>query len=157
MDLPPPVPAVTPPVDAGPVRLARATRAAAWASLLLYLVAGLLAVIPVRMPEEIPDCGTPVAYLLEAPVDVVPTEDGRFLADDGSIVTLSEDATREARDRPCQERIARLAVPAAILIVVATVTGLVAFAVELFVVRPRQRRVLRAALDDTAPPPPPEP
>lgn len=157
MDLPPPVPAVTPPVAAGPVRLARATRAGAWGSLLLYLVAGLLAVIPLGMPEDIPDCGTPVSYLLQAPIDVVPTEDGRFLAEDGSVVTVSEDAAREARDRPCRERIARLAVPAGILLVVATVIGLVAFGVELFVVRPRQRRVLRAALDDGAVSPPPPP
>jgi hypothetical protein len=149
VDLPPPPPAVPPPAD-GPRRLARAALAMAWASLLLYGVAALLLVIPVEVPE-VQDCGTPVSYLLEGPVDVVPTEDGRFLDEQGEVVTLDADATREARDRPCRERIAALAVPAAALIVVATLVGLTAFVVELFVVRPRQRRALAAARDDAAP------
>jgi hypothetical protein len=133
---------VPPPAD-GPRRLARATLAAAWASLLLFGVGALLLVVPVEVPE-VQDCGTPVGYLLEGPVDVIPTEDGRFLDEDGEVVTLDADATRDARERPCRERVAELAVPAALLIAVATLVGLVAFVVELFVVRPRQRRALAA-------------
>lgn len=150
MDLPPPIPAVPPPAD-GPRRLARATLAGAWASLVLFGIAVLLLVIPVEVPE-VQDCGTPVGYLLEGPVDVIPTEDGRFLDEEGEVVTIDADAAREARDRPCRERIARLAVPAAVLIVLATLVGLVAFVVELFVVRPRQRRAIAAARDDLTSP-----
>ena len=155
MDLPPPPPAVPPPAD-GPRRLARMTLAMAWASVLLFGVAALLLVIPVEVPE-VQDCGTPLSYLLEGPVDVIPTEDGRFLDEQGEVVTLDADAAREARDRPCRERIAMLAVPAAVLIAVATLVGMTAFVVELFVVRPRQRRALAASRDDdlTAPGPGP--
>jgi hypothetical protein len=38
-----------------------------------------------------------------------------------------------------------------VLVAVATLVGVIAFAVELFVVRPRQRRALTAARDDVAP------
>jgi hypothetical protein len=149
VDLPPPHPSVPPPAD-GPRRLARATLAGAWASLLLFGVAALLLVIPVEVPE-VEDCGTPLTYLLEGPVDVIPTEDGRFLDQQGEVVTLDADATREARSRPCRERVADLAVPAALLIALATLVGFVAFVVELFVVRPRQRRALAARADAPAP------
>lgn len=146
MDLPPPAPAVSPPADGGPRRLARATLAGAWASLVLFGVAALLVVIPVSVPE-VQDCGTPVSYILRGPVDVIPNPEGRFLDEDGEVVTVDDDVAREARDRPCRDRIATLAVPAAVLLVIATFVGLVAFGVELFVVRPRQRRAIVAARD----------
>ncbi len=155
MDLPPPPPAVPPPAD-GPRRLARMTLAMAWASVLLFGVAALLLVIPVDVPE-VQDCGTPLSYLLEGPVDVIPTEDGRFLDEQGEVVTLDADVARDARDRPCRERIAMLAVPAAVLVAVATLVGMTAFVVELFVVRPRQRRALAASRDDASPPRDPAP
>jgi len=142
---------VPPPIDGGPRRLARATLAAAWASLVLFGVALLLLVVPVEVPQ-VQDCGTPLGYLLEGPVDVIPTEDGRFLDEAGEVVTIDADAARDARDRPCRDRVATWSVPAAVLLVVATLVGLVTFGVELFVVRPRQRRaVVEAREADRSP------
>jgi hypothetical protein len=112
----------------------------------LFGVAALLLVIPVEVPE-VQDCGTPLGYLLEAPVDVVVSEDGRFLDGDGEVVTIDADAAREARENPCRERVAALAVPAGILLVLAFVVGVVSFGIELFAVRPRQRRAIVAARD----------
>ena len=62
----------------------------------------------------------------------------------GDVVTLDPAVADAARDRPCQERVAARAVPAAALLLGATVLGVVAFLVELLVVRPRRRAVLRA-------------
>ena len=84
-------------------------------------------------------------------VDRIPDDDGRILGPDDEVITLDDDVAAEARATPCRDRVSERAVPAAILLVVATVLGVAAFAVELIVVRPRQRREMRAAM---APPEP---
>ena len=74
-----------------------------------------------------------------------------FAGPDGDVVTLDPSTARAARERPCRERVADRAVPAGILMTVATVLGASAFLVELIVVRPRARKAARAPVD---PPPP---
>jgi hypothetical protein len=145
---PPLAPAVAPP----PGLLGRVAIVAAALSLLAYLVAAIVLAIPVETPE-VQDCGAPGAYLLAGRVDRIPDEENRILGPDGEVVTLDADVAAEARATPCRDRVAERAVPATILLVIATVVGVVAFAVELFVVRPRQRRLVRASL--AAPPGPP--
>jgi len=145
---PPLAPAVTPP----PGRLGRVATVLAGLALLAHLVAALLLVVPVETPE-VQDCGAPGAYLLTGRLDHIPDEDGRIRGPDGEVITLDDDVAAEARATPCRERVADRGVPAAILVVAATLLGVVAFALELFVVRPRQRRQMRAAMG----PPPLEP
>lgn len=151
-DAPPPAapevepwPPVMAPVDPPSVGLVgRIAVVLAGLSVLAYLVAGVLLVLPVSVPE-VQSCGAPGAYLLGGRVDVVPDGEDRILRDD-EVVTLDPVVADAARARPCRERVADRAVPAAILLTAATVVGLVAFALELIVVRPRQRRAVRAAL-----------
>ena len=153
---PPLAPVVTPPAGL----LGRIAVVVAGLSLLAYLVAGIVLVAPVETPG-VQDCGAPGAYLLAGRVDRIPDADGRILGPDDEVVTLDADVAAEARATPCQDRVADRAVPAAILLVVATVLGVAAFAVELFVVRPRQRRLIRDGMapppDPLLPPPPPPP
>ncbi|HEX7132953.1 MAG TPA: hypothetical protein VF228_10270, partial [Iamia sp.] len=112
-------------------------------------VAAILLALPVETPE-VQDCGAPGAYLLAGRVDRIPDDEDRILGPDDEVITLDPDVAADARATPCRDRVAERAVPAAILLVIATVVGVVAFAVELFVVRPRQRRLVRASL--AAPP-----
>lgn len=137
---PPLAPAVTPP----PGPLGRVATVLAGLALLAYVVASLLLVVPVETPE-VQDCGAPGAYLLAGRLDRIPDDEGRILGPDGDVVTLDADVAAVARATPCRERVAARGVPAAILVAAATVLGVIAFALELFVVRPRQRRQLRAA------------
>jgi len=162
-DAPPPLPApggvespgegpVTPP---GP--LARLTRALAALALLAYVAATLLLVVPVRNPP-VQDCGAPGAYLYQGRVDVVPDGNDQIV-DGGEVVTLAPDVADAARATRCQDRVASRAVPAAVLVLGATVVGGGAFAVELLVVRRRRRRALAAEHRDAPPPlpaPPPD-
>ncbi len=151
VDAPPPAPpaaepwpAVVPPTDPPPAgALGRLAVALAGLALLAYLVAGVLLALPVETPH-VQDCGAPGAYLLDGRVDVLPDREDRILRD-GEVVTLDADVADAARERRCRDRVAARAVPAAILLAVATLVGLVAFGLELFVVRPRQRRAIRAA------------
>jgi hypothetical protein len=114
-------------------------------ALLAYLVAALLLVVPVEVPE-VQDCGAPGAYLLGGRLDRIPDEDDRILGPDDEVVTLDEDVAAEARATPCRDRVADRGVPAFILVVAATGLGTAAFALELIVVRPRQRRRMRDAM-----------
>ncbi len=145
---PPLVPVVTPP----PGLAGRIAVVVAGVALLGYLVAGIVLAVPVRTPQ-VQDCGAPAAYLLDGRVDRLPDDEDRILGPDGEVVTLDEDVAAAARSTPCRDRVADRAVPAAILIVAATVVGVVAFALELLLVRPRQRREIRASLDPPGPPP----
>jgi len=138
---PPLAPAVTPP----PGRLGRVATVMAGLALLSYLVAALLLVVPVEVPE-VQDCGAPGAYLLGGRLDRRPDEENRILGPDDEVITLDDDVAAEARATPCRDRVADRGVPAVILVVAATVLGAVAFALELFVVRPRQRRQMRATM-----------
>lgn len=147
----PPLPPPVRPPSAGPV--GRVAIVLAGLSVLAYAVAGILLAVPVSVPQ-VQRCGAPGAYLLAGRVDIVPTDDGRILGPDGEPVTLAPEVADAARSRPCQDRVADRAVPAAILLVAATVIGVTAFALELIVVRPRQRRAL-AGPPPTAPPPEP--
>ncbi|QYG91125.1 hypothetical protein HC251_00870 [Iamia sp. SCSIO 61187] len=138
-------PPLAPALDPPPVgAIARLSMVGAGLALLCYLVAGVLLAVPVETPG-VQDCGAPGAYLLAGRVDVVPDPDGRILGPDGEVVTLDADVAAAARTEPCRDRVADRAVPAGLLLTLATVLGVVAFATELFVVRPRQRRVVRAA------------
>lgn len=162
---PPPAPPVepawpplAPALDPPPVGvIARVTMVGAGLALLCYLVAAVLLTVPVETPG-VQDCGAPGAYLLAGRVDVVPDPDGRILGPDGELVTLDADVAAAARAESCRDRVADRAVPAGLLLSLATVVGLAAFATELFVVRPRQRRLVRAvraaALDGAAEPTP---
>lgn len=149
---PPLVPAVTPP----PGLLGRIATVVAGLSLLAYLVAAVVLAIPVETPG-VQDCGSPGAYLLAGRVDRIPDEEGRILGPDGEVLTLDADVAAEARARPCRDRVADRGVPAAVLLVTATLLGVVAFAIELLVVRPRQRREIRAATPPLPDPPAPAP
>lgn len=144
---PPLAPVVTPPA---PGLVGRIATVLAGLGLLGYLVAAVLLAVPVETPQ-VQDCGAPGAYLLAGRVDRVPTADDRILDEAGEIVTLDADVAAEARATPCRERVAERAVPAAVSILAATVIGLAAFVLELFVVRPRQRRAVRAAMGPHAP------
>ena len=119
-------------------------------ALLGYLVAAVVVAVPVETPG-VQDCGSPGAYLLAGRLDRIPDESNRILGPDDEIITLDDDVAATARATPCRERVADRAVPALLLVLAATVIGAGAFAIELFVVRPRQRRLVRAAL---GPPPP---
>lgn len=112
-------------------------------ALAAYAVGAVLLTLPVRTPE-VQDCGAPGAYLLDGRVDVVPDREDRILDGDGAVVTLDPAVAAAARERPCRERVASRAVPAVVVIGGATLLGVVAFAVELFVVRPRRRALLPA-------------
>lgn len=146
---PPLAPVVTPP----PGGLGRIAVVIAGLSLLAYLAAAVLLAVPVTTPG-VQDCGAPGAYLLAGRLDRIPDAEGRILGADDEIVTLDADVAAEARARPCRERVADRAVPAALLLVGATLLGVLAFAIELLAVRPRQRRAIRAAM---GPPPPQAP
>ncbi len=146
----PPLPPAVPPPSAGPV--GRVAIVLAGLSVVAYLVATVLLTVPVSVPE-VQRCGAPGAYLLAGRVDVVPSDDDRILGPDGEPVTLDAAVAQAARDRPCRDRVADRAVPAAVLLLVATVGGVIAFGLELFVVRPRQRALVRAARAGAAPPP----
>lgn len=149
---PPPAapPAPAPPVDPPPGGvLARITLVAAALAVFGYLVAGVLLAIPVSVPQ-VESCGTPAAYLLAGRVDTIPNDDDQIRNADGEVVTLDADVADAARAAPCQDRVADRATPAVVLIAAATLLGLLAFAVELVLVRPRQRAALAAG-----PPPPP--
>lgn len=142
-----PVDAPTPPsTPAEPRLLGRITLGLAVVALVAYAAGTVLLALPVRTPQ-VQDCGTPGAYLLGGRVDVVPDRDDRILDEDDAVVTLDPAVADTARARPCRERVASRAVPAAIVLGGATAMGVVAFAVELVVVRPRRRALL--------PPPPP--
>ena len=145
---PPLAPALTPP-PAGPVD--RVAVVLAGLALLAVLGAGAVLAVPVEVPG-VQDCGTPGAYLLAGRVDRIPDGDDQVLDADDEVVTLDADVADEARANPCRDRVADRGVPAAWLLLTATVLGIVAFALELFVVRPRQRRQMRADLE--TPPPP---
>jgi hypothetical protein len=132
------------PVDPPPVgAVGRVAVVLAGLSLLGYLVAAVVLIVPVETPE-VQDCGAPGAYLLAGRLDVFPDENGQIPGADGQLVTLDPEVAEEARATPCRERVAARAVPSAILLTGATLLGLVAFGIELFVVRPRQRRAIRA-------------
>jgi hypothetical protein len=139
---------VTPP----PGLLGRIATVIAGLALLGYLVAAILLTVPVETPG-VQDCGAPGAYLLAGRLDRIPDDENRILGPDDEIVTLDDDVAATARGTPCRERVAARAVPAVLLVVAATVVGTGAFAIELLVVRPRQRRLVREALG----PPPDEP
>ena len=145
---PPLAPAVTPP----PGLLGRIATVIAGMALLAYVVAAVVLAVPVETPG-VQDCGSPGAYLLAGRLDKVPDESNRILGPDEEIITLDDDVAATARATPCKERVADRAVPVALLVLAATVVGAGAFAIELFVVRPRQRRLVREALG----PPPFEP
>lgn len=145
---PPLAPVVTPP----PSLLGRIATVVAALALLGYLVAAVLLTLPVETPQ-VQDCGAPGAYLLAGRLDRIPDEEGRILGPDDEVVTLDADVAAAARANPCRERVAERAVPAALLVGAATIVGALAFVLELAVVRPRQRRAIRAGLDAEAPPP----
>jgi hypothetical protein len=137
---PPLAPVVTPPPP-GPV--GRVAVVLAGLALLAFAVAGLVLAVPVEVPD-VQDCGTPGAYLLAGRVDRIPDDQDQILDGDGRVVTLDADEAAEARANPCRDRVAERAVPAVWLVLATVVLGVVAFALELFVVRPRQRRAMRA-------------
>jgi hypothetical protein len=143
---PPLAPAVTPPPP-GPV--GRVAVVLAGLALLAFAVAGLVLAVPVEVPE-VQDCGTPGAYLLAGRVDRIPDDQDQILDGDGRVVTLDADRAAEARANPCRDRVAERAVPAVWLVLATMVLGVVAFALELFVVRPRQRRAMRAEAETAA-------
>lgn len=146
----PPDPATGP--DAlPPTALGRASVALAAVALVCFLVAVVLATLPVRTPG-VQDCGAPAAYLAAGRLDVIPDAQDRILGPDGEPLTLDAETAQAARDQPCRERVAVRAVPAGVLLVVGTVLGLAAFAVEVLVVRPRRRRAWRAAVLSAAGP-----
>lgn len=149
---PPLTPAVTPP----PGLLGRIATVIAALALLGFLVAGVLLALPVETPG-VQDCGAPGAYLLAGRLDRIPDDENRILGPDDEIVTLDDDVAATARATPCRERVAARAVPAAVLVTAATVVGAGAFAIELLLVRPRQRRLVRAALGTAPVEPPPPP
>lgn len=145
----PPAPAApTPPTATAPRVLGRVTVALAVVVLVAVVVAVVLLALPVRVPA-VQQCGTPAMYLIDGRVDVVPDPEGRILGSDGEVVTFDPQVAEDARRAPCQDRVAARAAPAGLLLTGGFVLGLVAFALELFVVRPRARRA-RAA-----PSPPP--
>jgi len=144
-------PPLTPVVAPPPGRLGRVAVALAALAVLAYLVAGVLFLVPVETPG-VQECGAPGAYLLDGRLDRIPDEEGRILDADDQVVTLDPDVAAEARSTPCQERVARRAVPAAALVLAATGVGALAFALELLVVRPHQRRLVRAGAAHPAPP-----
>lgn len=147
-------PVVTPPAGL----LGRIATVIAGLALLGYLVAVVVMAVPVETPG-VQDCGTPAGYLLAGRLDRIPDDENRILGPDDEIVTLDDDVAATARATPCRQRVADRAVPATVLVLAATVLGAAAFAIELVVVRPRQRRLIRAALGpppvEPAPPPPP--
>lgn len=128
-----------PPAGPGGRGWGRVTLAGAVAALLGFTGAVVLLILPVRVPE-VQRCGTPVAYLLGGRVDTIPDQEGRILEPDGEVVTIEPAAASAARAAPCRERVAARAVPAALIGLAAMVVGVLSFAVELFVVRPRRRR-----------------
>lgn len=143
-------PATTPPPDGSDPAAPPPGGSRAWGRLsfglallavLAYACGAVLLVLPVRTPQ-VQDCGAPGAYLYEGRLDVVPDREGRVLDGEGDVVELPPAVADAARDKPCQERVAARAVPAAGLVGGATLVGIVAFALELFVVRPRRRRAL---------------
>lgn len=131
------------PAPSEPRVLGRVAFALAVAALVAYAAGLVLLVFPVRTPQ-VQDCGAPGAFLLDGRVDVVPDAEDRILDGDGEVVQLPAPVADAARERPCRERVAARAVPAVALIGGATIVGLVAFAAELFLVRPRRRRALAA-------------
>jgi hypothetical protein len=145
---PPLAPAVTPP-PSGPVE--RVAVVLAGLALLAFVVAGVVLAVPVEVPE-VQDCGSPGAYLLAGRVDRIPDGEDEILVGDGRVVALDPEIAAEARAEPCRDRVAARAVPAAWLIVGTTVLGMAAFALELFVVRPRQRKAIRSTLSPDAGP-----
>lgn len=148
-------PAPGPPVDPPPGGvLPRITLVAAGLAVLGYLVAAVLFAIPVSVPE-VQSCGTPAAFLLAGRVDVIPNDDDQIRNRDGQVVTLDPAVAAAARAEPCRDRVADRAAPAVILITGATALGLLAFAVELAAVRPRQRAALAAAQPPAPAPWPP--
>lgn len=154
MDDAPVGPDVAPPPPSDPPEprlLGRITLGLAVVALVAYAIGAVFLTLPVRTPQ-VQDCGAPGAYLLDGRLDVVPDHDDRIVDGDGAIVTLDPAVAATARDRPCQERVASRAVPAAIAIGAATVLGVVAFAGELFVVRPRRRARALALGPSTVPP-----
>lgn len=134
-----------------PTIAGRVARGLAAASIAAYLVAAVLFTLPVETPG-VQDCGAPAAYLVDGRVDTIPDPEGRVRVEDADapdgfeVVTLDPEVAETAREEPCQERVASRAVPAGILVVVATVVGLAAFLLELLLVRPRRRAALRREL-----------
>lgn len=149
----PTAPALADGSDAQPLSaLGRTSVALAAVALVCFLVALVLAALPVRTPG-VQDCGAPAAYLAAGRLDVVPDAQNRILGPDGEPRTLDEETARTARDQPCRQRVADRAVPAGGLVLVGTLLGLTAFALEFLVVRPPRRRAWRAAVMATARPP----
>lgn len=148
----PPAPvAPLPSPAAAPRVLGRVALALAVVALVAVAVAVVLLAVPVRVPA-VQQCGTPAMYLLDGSVDVVPDPEGRILGPDGEVVTLEPQVAEAARRAPCQERVAARAAPAGLLLAGGFVLGLVAFALELFVVRPRARRAHPGTITPPAPP-----
>lgn len=139
------------PRPVGPV--GRVATALCIAALALFGLAVVLFGVPVEVPE-VQDCGAPIGYLLEGRVDVIPNAEDQILGPDGEAVTLDPEVADSAREEPCRERVAARAVPAAVAVAVGFVLGMVAFALELFVVRPRRRALILA---EPATPPPDDP
>lgn len=138
----------TGPAPSDPRGLGRLAFALAVSALCAYAVGIALLLVPVRTPQ-VQDCGAPGAFLLDGRVDVVPDAEDRILDGDGAVVHLPASVADEARDRPCRERVAARAVPATALMAAATVVGLAAFGLELFLVRPRRRRARAGVRPET--------
>ncbi len=133
-----------------PRLLGRITLGLATVALAAYAAGAVLLALPVRTPE-VQDCGTPGAYLYDGRFDVVPDAEDRIVDGDGGVVTLDPAVAAAARERPCRERVASRAVPAAIVLGIATLLAVVAFAVELLMVRPRRRALLAGTTPSEVP------
>lgn len=128
-------------------RIGQVATTLAVASLVGFAIAAVLFLIPVETPG-VQDCGTPAGYLLDGRVDQIPDPEGRIRDASGEIVTLDPDVAAEARETPCQDRVAARAVPAAGLTLASLLVGMIAFGIELFAVRPRLRHALTTPPDE---------
>ncbi|MGI8940057.1 MAG: hypothetical protein ACR2JF_17945 [Iamia sp.] len=143
-----------PPTEPPTVALGWVSLGAAAASLVFFAVAAVLLALPVRTPD-VQDCGAPAAYLYDGRVDVIPDVNDQILGPDDQPLTLDPGTAEVAREEPCQARVADRAVPALVLVLVGTVVGLAAFALEILAVRPRRRQAWRRAVVAGQAPPPP--
>ncbi|MEO6989623.1 MAG: hypothetical protein ABI239_13365 [Aquihabitans sp.] len=126
------------PSPAAPTRRPTTVTATAWVALAGLVVAfiGLGVLLrPLHTPTQ--DCGTAAGFLLDGRVN-------EFVNPDAPPAGITKAEALANNAKPCQERAGNRALPAGIAVVVGTLIGLIAVAVEA-IVRWRWRAATRRA------------